>query len=542
MNAIPQSQAHQSDDSSYVSFLEEVQQQLPTTHVVWDTPSLVRMGRNCGESDILPRGIILPSSADEVSAILKIASIYRIPLYPISTGGNWGYGSAAPASPGCVLLDLRRMNRIIEFDPDLAYAVIEPGVTQQQLYDFLQDQGDTLRADVTGSSPHTSVLGSILERGYGLSLYADRFLHTLNLEVVLPDGSIVHTGFGRVEGATTRNLYRWGIGPALDGLFTQSNYGVVTKATIELMPRPETGGVLNVQFASDSEFAAAMDSLRELRLRGVLRSAVHIASELRVLASSFQHPQQGSERVETLSADSLNQWAGRCGIGAWNIIAGLWGSRRQVKAELASVRAYLKGARITFQSEDQLSFYRRHTRIAKLRYGTGFKRKLELFDLLQGKPSYLPLRAGYWRAPVKPNDDDLDLVRDGCGILWCAPMIPSTSHHLEMFLARTRSIIATHEFEFNVAVTLLAERASVCTVGIFFNAHDSVERQRARLCYKALLQEYMRLGYPPYRHSSNFELAPASLLRGRDGFSSLQSTIKNALDPNGILAPGRYAL
>ena len=80
--------------------------------------------------------ILRPANREQVQQSLRIASKFAVPVYPISSGKNWGYGSRVPVRDGCVLLDLGRMNRILEFNEDLAYATVEPGVTQGQLFDL----------------------------------------------------------------------------------------------------------------------------------------------------------------------------------------------------------------------------------------------------------------------------------------------------------------------------------------------------------------------------------------------------------------------
>src|SRR5271169_6613745 len=72
-----------------------------------------------------------PRSVDDVRAIVTIADDHSIPLYPISIGNNWGYGTAIPARDGCVILDLSGLDRIVEMDPELGLVTVEPGVTQQ---------------------------------------------------------------------------------------------------------------------------------------------------------------------------------------------------------------------------------------------------------------------------------------------------------------------------------------------------------------------------------------------------------------------------
>jgi FAD/FMN-containing dehydrogenase len=84
-----------------------------------------------------PSAAVAPQSAQEVQAIVKIANKYRIPLWPVSTGRNLAYGGSAPVLRGSVVLDLKRMNRILEVDEQLGYALVEPGVSFFDLFDAL---------------------------------------------------------------------------------------------------------------------------------------------------------------------------------------------------------------------------------------------------------------------------------------------------------------------------------------------------------------------------------------------------------------------
>ena len=70
-----------------------------------------------------------PLSVDEIRAVLRVANQFRIPLWTVSTGRNFAYGGAAPRLAGSVVLDLHRMNRIIEVNETMAYAMVEPGVS-----------------------------------------------------------------------------------------------------------------------------------------------------------------------------------------------------------------------------------------------------------------------------------------------------------------------------------------------------------------------------------------------------------------------------
>ena len=139
---------------------------------------------------------------------------------------------------GAVILLLERMNRILEVNEDLAYAVIEPGVTYKQLADHLRSRAIKLWADCTDSTPQGSVLGNALDRGLGHTPYGDHFGNLCGLEVVLANGEVIQTGAAPPD-SPTWHTFKWGTGPYLEGLFSQSNFGIVTRAGIWLMPEPE---------------------------------------------------------------------------------------------------------------------------------------------------------------------------------------------------------------------------------------------------------------------------------------------------------------
>jgi 4-cresol dehydrogenase (hydroxylating) len=78
--------------------------------------------------------------------------------------------------------------------------------------------------------------GATLERGAGYTPYGDHFMMQCGTEVVLADGEVVRTGMGALPGNNTWQLFKHSFGPYLDGIFTQSNFGVVTKIGKWLMP------------------------------------------------------------------------------------------------------------------------------------------------------------------------------------------------------------------------------------------------------------------------------------------------------------------
>ena len=89
----------------------------------------------------VPSAAVAPDGVEQVQAVVRVANKYRIPLWTISTGKNLGYGGSAPLLGGSVVLDLKRMDRILEVNDKNHYALVEPGVSYFDLYRYIQDKG-----------------------------------------------------------------------------------------------------------------------------------------------------------------------------------------------------------------------------------------------------------------------------------------------------------------------------------------------------------------------------------------------------------------
>ena len=139
-------------------------------------------------------GVIYPRTVSHVQAIVKLANKYKIALYPISQGRNIGYGEMTPYKVDQIVLNLSYLDKIRFFDSAAGEIIVEPGVTQQELANFLKSIQATFWADVTGASPLASVLGNTLEGGFGHTPMGNHRKHLVEVEAVLSDGSLVNTG------------------------------------------------------------------------------------------------------------------------------------------------------------------------------------------------------------------------------------------------------------------------------------------------------------------------------------------------------------
>ena len=486
--------------------------------------------------------IVRPASRVEVQECLRIAARRRVPVYPISSGKNWGYGSSVPASDECVLLDLGRMNRIVDFSEELAYVTVEPGVTQAQLFTFLKDRGSRLWMDATGASPLCSMIGNTMDRGFGHTPYADHFANSCGLEVVLPQGEVIETGFARFPSAKTAALHRWGVGPTLDGLFSQSNLGIVTRMTIWLMPAPEYFQAYYFRCESNEGLTAIVDALRPLRLDGTIRSASHIANDYKVLAALQQYPWQAANGKTPLQSGLMAKFRDELKIGAWNGSGALYGTRAQVKEARRLLRRALAGkaAKLQFLDDRLLGLASRFAKPYQFFTGWNLERMLAVlqpvYGLMKGIPTDHPLFSTYWRKRTPPPAA-MDPDRDGCGLLWCSPVAPNDGASAQELTGLASEVVLRHGFEPAVSITVLNDRTISCIISLGYDREVAGEDGRAKDCYQELLASLAGKGYYSYRLGIG---SMNSMADGSSDYSEFLQNIKILLDPAGILAPGRY--
>jgi 4-cresol dehydrogenase (hydroxylating) len=257
-----------------------------------------------------------------VAHIVAVANAERIPLYPFSTGLNWGLGSKLPVVDDCVLVDLSCMKRIVRVDEDFGYAIIEPGGTQAALADHLAAHHPALSVNFTGSFVHTSIVGNVLDRGDGA--YA-RIHDLLGVRGILGSGERFQVGgsWAAVEASLPSHHIRHTAGPDLTGLFSQSSFGIVTQMAFRLLLKPERLWIFWGS-AADEKLEEVVDALGRLGRRGVIDlGRVNVGYENR-----FVQARDTLTRAATSETDAP----------AWNFYVTIGGTPRVTDVLLAEVR------------------------------------------------------------------------------------------------------------------------------------------------------------------------------------------------------------
>lgn len=221
-----------------------------------------------------PEVVIFAGSTSDVSQLLKFASEHRIPV--TARGAGYGYvGGCVPSRRG-IALSLRDMNRIKEVHFADAIAIVEPGVITSDLKAAARAQKLFYPPD-PASMDHCTIGGNIATNAGGPRClkYGVTRNYVLGLEVVLANGDVLRVG-GRVHKNKT--------GFDLIGLFVGSEgmLGIVTEATVSLLPLPPARATLSASFNTMSESAAAVQAIFAA---GFLPSSVEIADHFTLEAA-----------------------------------------------------------------------------------------------------------------------------------------------------------------------------------------------------------------------------------------------------------------
>jgi len=500
--------------------LDAFRDALGDANVVTDEALLASQQANVTEYGPRPFVAVLrPENVEQVHAAVAAANRTGVPLHPISSGRNWGLGSRLAPAAGCALLDLGGLSRIREINRDFRYAVIEPGVTQRQLADALMAEAPDLMMHPTGSHEQTSIVGNCLERGVGY--FGARLADVRGFEVVLGNGEQVRTGFWRfdtpADGRSPAHAYPPGLGPDMSGLFCQSNFGIVTGLVFNLRPRLPFWVAL-MEF-TERDLAPVIDGLAELRTAGVISEGYEIDNE-------------HDPRVQDLGlSDGDDVTAPGRGDRSWVVWMRLPGSEKQIDAAKHQILREIGGhcSRIEFidpVAEDTEA------------RGAAFHSRC---GVLAGEPGNFSLEAMAGASGIDdvPPDFNPDHHPDVMGFVCALPALPYRGDAVVEALGVVDEVSASHGV---VAALTLSGLSPLALEGFFrtyFDRRNAMEITEAHAWNAELHRRLSAIGIHPYR--VNVQEMPAYFDDNTSGNLNTLRALKKALDPNGIIAPGRYA-
>jgi 4-cresol dehydrogenase (hydroxylating) len=462
---------------------------------------------------------VRPATTEQVQALVRLANETGTALWTVSRGKNLGYGGAAPRTPDQVVLDLSRMDEIEQIDPQLGYAVIQPGVTFFDLFEEIQGAGHPLFVSVPALG-WGSVLGNALDRGYGMSPYGDHVQQLCGLEVVLPDGSLLRTGMWGLEESPLAHVFKGGFGPNVDQLFTQSGLGIVVRAGIWLMPWPEAFASGDIRVENVDDVTELIDRIADLRRREVFQNNCLVGNVVR--AGTMNGPRSRWYTGEgSIPDEVVEDMKTAMGIGHWNARFALYGEPGMIRERIRIIRE-------TFD----LPGFDVDVRLYEGKDGGPVTYDdIDVKDqtTMAGVPTLAGLKSVGWYAEDGGHTD-------------LAPLMPARGDLVYDFYKEVKALYAEYGFDLYIGYHVYARHLVHVTM-IFFENGNAEQLERARALYGAVSEAALRRGYTPYRgHIDNMDDIAAGFSWNDGAALRFQETLKDALDPNGILAPGKQGV
>ncbi len=468
------------------------------------------------DEQFLASAVVAPGSTEEVQEVVRIANRHGIPLSPISTGKNNGYGGPSPRLTGAIVVDMgKRMNRILEVDEKYGYALLEPGVTYFDLYEHLEATNSILMLD-TPDLGWGSVVGNTLDRGVGYTPYGDHFMWQTGMEVVLPQGEVMRTGMGALPGSNAWQLFPYGFGPYPDGMFTQSNLGIVTKMGIALMQRPPASMTYLITFQEESDLEQIVDVMLPLRINMAPIQNVPVLRNIILDAGVVSKRSEWYDGEGPLPREAIKRMQSELGLGYWNFYGTLYGPPPMIEMFHGMIQeafGQIPGAQF-FTNEDRPEAGDRGAHVLhdrhKINNGIPSLDEMKLLD-------WLPNGGHACVSPVSAPDG-ADAMR-------------------QFEMVRNRADEASKDYAAQFIVGL-REMHHICL--LLFDTDKQSDRDEVTALCRQLVAEAAEAGYGEYRtHNALMDDVMGTFNWGDGALLRFHETVKDALDPNGILAPGK---
>lgn len=456
-------------NASKPGVLEGLRAIVGSENVVVDPDRVEPYAADAVKEKFPPEAVVFPESTREMVAILKLANEH---LFPVTArGGGVGYTGGAVPVDGGIVIGTDRMNRIVEISVDDLYAVCQPGIRTIDLQQAVEEKGLMFAPD-PASYKDSFIGGNIAENAGGMRTpkYGVTKHHVLGLEVVTATGEVIRTG-----GKTVKNV----VGFDLTGLMCGSEgmLGIITEATLKLLPMPEATSTVRANFHS---MEAACRVLTKFTPHGLLPMAMEVIDKFCVAA------------IEENFAFGLSRDAGAI------LLVAVDGSRDEVEKNsvlIESIIAENGGFDVlrakTKEEEDKLWDVRRAISPSLMKYGT-----------------------------LKINED----------VVVPRSKVPELVAEIEEIGQRNDTFVANfgHAGDGNIHVNFVVDR------------DDPAAIARARQCVSETFRLSVELGGTiSGEHGIGYVKAPYLEYAIDRPTLEIMKAIKKVFDPNGILNPGK---
>ncbi|TFF99976.1 MAG: FAD-binding oxidoreductase [Promethearchaeota archaeon] len=477
--------------------------------------------------------VVLPENREQVQQIVLLANKERIPIIPYVAGANIG-GLTLPTERGGITIDFKRMRRVIKIDRENKYIVVEPGFTFGDLRRLFDTEIPEFRYSFPFSPPYTSVGINALLHGLGsLSvLYgsADNFIN--GLEVVLPTGEIAQVG----NHAINRGEYWYGRSPLPDlcGLFIgmQGTTGIATKISLQLMDNPEILTHFAILPKDPLDFFG--NWVHDL-------DKLHICDEIGCgyFPPKVAHGLLPHDMIELMAKLMFMLSKGR----NTKIMKKLWAFIKKLPGKpFWYVKKFSPILARKLPPEDEPFL------IVGATIGANnkklFKVKVKTLKKFMKKKEALMIRPDDFGELKPAMMSILDLPAQlpaffdlkGGGLTWVGSYVPPS--RVAEGVERCKEIIMQHGlFPIGVLRPMKADHYFVLRFIISFNSIDKEEIERVKKTLRGICEVVLDIGGVPYKMAP--WAAKLTWEKGDISFYKLLKRVKDMMDPNNIMNPGK---
>ncbi len=453
--------------------------------------------------------LLKPGGIDGLRQIVARAKENRIPIYPISRGKNWGYGAHLPVKDGSTIVSLERLRKIGPCVPESNKIYVQPGVSQEDLYNYLETNYPQFTFNVTAGGSDTSILGNCLERGIGY--YRSRAHELHGLQVLTINGDFIQ-----------RNPELWhpshpeGIGAGWESLFFQSNYGIVTGGWFTLIPKQDSGIFISLL---NKNLDTLIDDFRTLYRNHVLDEITHIGDPGRkeyVLKGLI------AKKFPKLSKDQIAKIIQQHGSAAFQGVTAIHGRKGINKARVKEIKKLIapttKLIAFTPKTVSKIAKVSRWTPFSYLRnLGIFLESVGELLKLSEGEPSNIG------HLSIKMQGDDPNLAEES------AVYLNATLPNDRNATVELKKLLDLARYRYSITYIVDTEQSVSAIITLHFeNESDTPINEALGHLTKVLIAK----GFPPYRAGID-QMEHIHL-------PSINQELKNFFDPLDLIAPGRY--
>ena len=299
-------------------------------------------------------------------------------------------------------------------------------------------------------------------------------------------------------------------------------------------------------------FSLKDDSLLEpavLRIRSIMTrtagvvGAINLMNQHRVLSMATPYPANQLDSDGLIPQDVIEALGKHYQVFPWTGFGTLYGTKRLVKAAQQEIKIALGdiASRLIFVTPERSVQLSRLTHLIPGKLGRGLQGMTatlaKSLELVSGRPNETALPLAYWRNSMRQQGPLKNPGRDGCGLIWYAPLVPMRPADLRRYVTMVKEIAPRFGLEPLITLTTLNDRLFDSTVPLLFDKSRPEAVAAARACFKELLNTGREKGWFPYRVGID---AMADLVSLQKDSRIFHERLRKDLDPHDLLSPGRY--